>query len=46
MDKKEVKLAVATLREQISTALDGENQAEDINEAVYNMLKSFNIQMP
>ncbi|WP_226666610.1 hypothetical protein [Metabacillus litoralis] len=46
MDKKEIKQVVATFKEQINSALNSDNQSEEIQKAVYHMLKSLNIQLP
>ncbi len=43
MEKSNVESAVTTLREQINTALQGENVAKDIEAAIYKMLDTFNI---
>lgn len=43
MENSTVKVAVSTLREQINTALQGENAAKDIEEAIYKMLDTFSI---
>ena len=43
MEKSTVEAAVTTLREQINTALQGENTAKDIETAIYKMLDTFNI---
>lgn len=43
MEKSTVESAVTTLREQINTALQGENIAKDIEAAIYKMLGTLNI---
>jgi hypothetical protein len=43
MENSTVKAAVSTLREQINTALQGENVAKDIETAIYKMLDTLNI---
>lgn len=45
MDKSTVKSAVNTLREQIHSALQGENAAKDIEAAISKMLGTLNIQV-
>ncbi|WP_175639528.1 hypothetical protein [Metabacillus schmidteae] len=46
MDRTEIRQIVLTFKEQIQTALDGENQADEIKNAVREMLTSLNIQQP
>ena len=46
MNRSEVKQIVLTFKEQIQTALAGENQADEIKKAVSVMLNSLNIQQP
>ena len=43
MEKGTVKNAVETLREEIDTALKGQNVANDIKVAVYKMMDTLNI---
>ncbi|MDK2824327.1 MAG: hypothetical protein PWQ67_1125 [Clostridia bacterium] len=46
MDKEKVVSAVDTFREKVNDALKGENAAQDIQKAVYEMLKDLNIPTP
>lgn len=46
MNRNEVKQIVLTFKEQIQSALAGENQADEIKQAVRVMLTSLNIQKP
>lgn len=46
MNKNEIKEIVETFKEHVNTALNGSNQPEEIEKAVYFMLKSLNIQIP
>lgn len=46
MNKQEIKQIVSTFKEQINSALDGDNQSQEIREAVFEMLKSLNIKLP
>lgn len=43
MEKSTVESAITTLREQINTALQGENVAKDLEAAIYKMLDTLNI---
>jgi hypothetical protein len=43
MENSTVESVVTTLREQINTALQGENAAKDIEAAIYKMLDTLNI---
>ena len=45
MEKSTVESAVTTLREQIHSALQGENAAKDIEAAIYKMLGTLNVQV-
>ncbi|WP_338785805.1 hypothetical protein [Metabacillus sp. FJAT-53654] len=45
-NKQIVKKAVKTFKDQINTALDGNNQSKDIQAAVNEMLNTLNIQRP